>query len=68
VASGRGQISQSDLRVHFGLGPDATASAVSELRVRWANGPAVAYRIERIDTLVAIDQKTGTVTYLPSRQ
>ena len=52
VASGRGQISQSDLRVHFGLGPDARAAAVSELQVRWANGPAVTYRIDRIDTLV----------------
>jgi enediyne biosynthesis protein E4 len=68
VASGRGQISQSDLRVHFGLGADAKAAAVSELQVRWANGPAVAYRIDRIDTLAVIDQKTGTVTYPPSRQ
>jgi hypothetical protein len=72
VASGRGQLSQSDLRVHFGLGPEAAAAAVSELRVRWANGPAdgpaVAYRIDRIDTLVTIDQKSGFVTYPPSRQ
>jgi hypothetical protein len=68
VASGRGQISQSDLRVHFGLGPDARAGAVSELQVRWANGPVVAYRIDRIDTLAVIDQKSGTVTYPPSRQ
>jgi hypothetical protein len=68
VASGRGQISQSDLRVHFGLGPDAKAAAVTELQVRWANGPAVSYRIDRIDTLVAIDQQSGTVTYPSSRQ
>jgi enediyne biosynthesis protein E4 len=68
VASGRGQISQSDLRVHFGLGPDAKAAAVSELQVRWANGPAVTYRIDRIDTLAAIDQTTGTVTYRSPRQ
>ena len=68
VASGRGQISQSDLRVHFGLGPDAKAAAVTELQVRWANGPAVSYRIDRIDTLAAINQKSGTVTYPSSRQ
>jgi hypothetical protein len=68
VASGRGQISQSDLRIHFGLGPDARAAAVSELQVRWANGPAVTYRIDRIDTLVAIDQRAGTVTYPGRRQ
>jgi enediyne biosynthesis protein E4 len=68
VASGRGQISQSDLRVHFGLGADAKAAAVSRLEVRWANGPAVTYRIDRIDTLVTIDQKSGTVTYQAPRQ
>jgi hypothetical protein len=80
VASGRGQISQSDLRLHFGLGPragsgagsgassDARAGAVSELQVRWANGPAATYRIDRIDTLVSIDQTNGTVTYPPRRQ
>jgi hypothetical protein len=68
VASGRGQISQSDLRIHFGLGADARAAAVSELQVRWANGPAVTYRIDRIDTLAAIDQRTGFVTYPAQRQ
>lgn len=68
VASGRGQLSQSDLRVHFGLGPDAKAGAVSELEVRWANGPAVTYPIDRIDALVAIDQRTGKVTYPARRQ
>jgi enediyne biosynthesis protein E4 len=60
VASGRGQISQSDLRVHFGLG---TATRVSQLRVRWANGPTVTYPIERIDARVVIDQATGAVSY-----
>ncbi len=62
VASGRGQISQSDLRVHVGL---ATATAVSRLEVRWANGPTVVYPIERVDTLVTIEQKSGTVRYGP---
>jgi hypothetical protein len=60
VASGRGQISQSDLRVHFGLG---ASTAVSRLEVRWANGPAAEYRIDRIDAIVTIDQATGSVTY-----
>jgi enediyne biosynthesis protein E4 len=68
VASGRGQISQSDLRLHFGLGPDAKAAAVSELQVRWANGPAVTYRIDRIDTVAVIDQTAGTVTFPAPRQ
>jgi hypothetical protein len=60
VASGRGQMSQSDLRVHFGLG---AATAVSSLEVRWANGPTVRYDVNRVDTFVTIDQSAGSVTY-----
>ena len=59
VASGRGQMSQSDLRVHVGLG---TATSVSSLVVRWANGPEVAYAVDRVDAFVTIDQASG-VTY-----
>jgi hypothetical protein len=47
VASGRGQISQSDMRVHFGLGRE---TAVAKLEVRWANGPTVEYTIDRVDS------------------
>jgi enediyne biosynthesis protein E4 len=58
VASGRGQISQSDLRVHFGLG---VATSVSKVEVRWANSAnVVEYTIPRIDAIVNIDQ-TGKV-------
>jgi hypothetical protein len=67
VASGRGQISQSDLRVHFGLGRETT---VSKLEVRWANGAngeTVTYAIDRVDAIVSIDQKTGAVTYAKPR-
>ena len=60
VASGRGQISQSDLRVHIGLGRQTT---VSKLEVRWAGGDAVSYSIDRVDALVTIDQKSGRVSY-----
>ena len=60
VASGRGQISQSDLRVHFGLGK---RTAVSRVEVRWANGPSVVYAVERVDAILTIDQATGAVTY-----
>ncbi len=62
VASGRGQVSQSDLRVHVGLGD---AARVEKLEVRWANGLTVTYAITRVDSLVTIDQSTGTVTYGP---
>jgi hypothetical protein len=60
VASGRGQISQSDLRVHVGLG---SATSVTTLEVRWAGGDTAVYPIDRVDTLVTIDQKTGRVSY-----
>jgi hypothetical protein len=62
VASGRGQISQSDVRVHIGLG---SSTSVSKLEVRWANGPTVGYPIDRVDTFVTIDQKSDTVLYGP---
>ena len=58
VASGRGQMSQSDLRVHIGLG---SAAEITALEVRWANGPTVKYPPPRIDTRVTIDQATGAV-------
>jgi hypothetical protein len=60
VASGRGQISQSDLRVHFGLGRETT---VAKLEVRWAGGDTAVYTIDRVDAIVTIDQKSGQVTY-----
>jgi hypothetical protein len=58
VASGRGQASQSDLRVHFGLG---SASRVDRLEVRWANGPTASYEIPAVDTELVIDQALGVV-------
>ena len=60
VASGRGQVSQSDTRVHFGLG---AAASVTSLEVRWAGGAARTYTIGRVDDIVTIDQKSGVVTY-----
>ena len=58
VASGRSQMSQSDLRVHFGLG---AATRVERLEVRWANGPTVAYDVPSVDTFLVIDQARGLV-------
>ncbi len=58
VASGRSQMSHSDLRVHFGLGP---ATRVDRLEVRWANGPTVAYDVNGVDTELVIDQSRGLV-------
>jgi hypothetical protein len=46
--------------VHFGLGDHA---GVSRLEVRWAGADTVGYKIDRVDTLATIDQRTGNVTY-----
>jgi hypothetical protein len=56
VASGRSHMSQSDLRLHFGLG---AATAVDMLEVRWSNGRTVAYKIPKVNTVVTIDQARG---------
>ncbi|MBO0721765.1 MAG: CRTAC1 family protein [Blastocatellia bacterium] len=59
VASGRGYNSQSDLRVHFGLG---AATHVDKLEVRWAGGngsKSAEYEVKGIDQLVTIDQAKG---------
>ncbi len=56
VASGRSQMSQSDLRVHFGLG---AATRVDRLEVRWANGPTVEYDVPSVDAFLVIDQSRG---------
>jgi hypothetical protein len=59
VASGRGQISQSDLRVHFGLG---AATSVAKLEVRWANGDTVEYAVPGVDAIFVIEQVSGKVS------
>jgi hypothetical protein len=58
VASGRSQLSQSDLRVHLGLG---AATRVERLEVRWANGPTTAYDVGAVDREIVIDQARGVV-------
>lgn len=58
VASGRGQISQSDLRVRFGLG-DAPVTA---LEIRWANGETRKYTPPPVvDRFYTVDQRRGVV-------
>jgi hypothetical protein len=58
VASGRSQLSQSDLRVHFGLG---AATQAERLEVRWAGGPTVEYEIPAVDRELLIDQSRGVI-------
>ena len=58
VASGRSQLSQSDLRVHFGLG---AVSRVDRLEVRWANGQSQSYPVTAVDRFVVIDQARAII-------
>src|SRR5262245_21877474 len=51
VISGASYISQSDLRVHFGLG-DATK--VDSMEIRWPNGVKQEIEIKSIDRIVTI--------------
>ncbi len=56
VASGRSYLSQSDLRIHFGLG---TADRVEKLEVRWAGGSVAEYPIPRVDRIFTLQQGKG---------
>ena len=59
VTSGRSFNSQSDLRVHLGLGP---ATKVDKLEVRWANGRTENYDIKSIDQIITIEQGKGILS------
>jgi len=53
VASGRGYMSQSDLRVHFGLG---RAERVEKLEIRWPNGLRETVTPPVVDRVIKIEQ------------
>jgi len=56
VASGRGYISQSDLRVHFGLG---SAKQVEKLDILWPNGARETLLLPAVDRFYTIMQGQG---------
>ena len=58
VASGRGYLSQSDRRVHFGLGG---VDQVERLEVLWPNGQRESYTPPTVDRLFVIEQGKGTL-------
>ncbi|MFN7948028.1 MAG: CRTAC1 family protein [Blastocatellia bacterium] len=58
AASGRSYNSQSDLRLHFGLG---AATKPDKLEVRWAGGKTETYEIPKVDQFVVIEQGKGLV-------
>ncbi len=58
VASGRGYLSQSDRRVHFGLG---SATQVERLEIRWPNGSRETVTLPGVDRFFEIVQGRGVV-------
>jgi enediyne biosynthesis protein E4 len=56
VASGRSYCSQSDLRVHFGLGP---ATKIDSIEVRWPNGRVEKIEPPPVDKFLTIKQGSG---------
>jgi hypothetical protein len=58
VASGRGYLSQSDLRVHFGLG---SANRVEKLEIRWPNGSREMVTLPAVDRTFEIVQNKGVL-------
>jgi hypothetical protein len=56
VASGRSYVSQSDLRVHFGLG---SATRVDRLEIQWANADLETVPIPAVDRMFTVVQGKG---------
>lgn len=65
VRSGGSYISQSDLRLHFGLGPHTQAE---EITVRWPSGMVDKIRNVPADCIVSIEEGNGMIrTWRPDR-
>ena len=58
VRSGGGYLSQSDLRVHFGLGK---AEKVDLLEVRWPSGQVDTIKDAPVNVLITVKEGTGVI-------
>ena len=56
MASGRGYISQSDMRVHFGLG---TSTRIDKIEIHWANSATEIVPIPAVDRMFTLVQGKG---------
>jgi len=56
VRSGSSYISQSDLRVHFGLGRE---NEIEEIQVRWPSGLVERFTHAAVDTVITLKEGTG---------
>jgi hypothetical protein len=60
VVSQSSFLSQSDLRLHFGLGP---ATRVDRFTVRWPNGVTEAFPGSSVDRVVLLIEGTGRTAH-----
>jgi hypothetical protein len=59
VISGAGYASQSDQRLHFGLG---TATKIDKLEIKWPNGSLESVEVPSIDRVFTISQGKGIIS------
>ena len=57
VRSGSSYISNSDMRVHFGLGKE---HKIESIEVRWPTGATERFAVTRVDQVVTLTEGTGT--------
>ncbi|MBO0724372.1 MAG: ASPIC/UnbV domain-containing protein, partial [Blastocatellia bacterium] len=56
VISGASYCSQSDLRLHFGLG---AATKVDKLEIRWPSGARETLEVKAVDRLMTVTEGAG---------
>ena len=66
VKGGNSYISQSDLRLHFGLGPNTTK--IAKVEIRWPNGNAEELKDVAADAIYTVVEGAGIkdTTALPT--
>ena len=65
VRSGSSYISNSDMRVHFGLGK---VDKIESIEVRWPNGNAELFSSPRVDEVVTLTEGKGTAVEAGSKK
>jgi len=60
--SGGSYLSQSDLRVHFGLG---SATKIDRIKVRWPSGAVDKIKKSSADRFLRVEEGRGVVQELP---
>jgi enediyne biosynthesis protein E4 len=64
VRSGSSYISNSDMRVHFGLG---STTKIDSVEVRWPNGHTESFGTVQVDAINSLREGSGTPVTVPAR-